>query len=122
MFLLIDNYDSFTYNLAQAFMQLGRAPLVVRNDDPGLLALAEDPALEMVCLSPGPGRPEGAGQCLDFLSRLSPRVPVLGVCPRHQLLGAFAGARDELSARIRHGQQTHTTHTGQWPFVVRRQN
>lgn len=65
MFLLIDNYDSFTYNLVQAFCRLGHRPRVVRNDDPGLVALANDPSLRMVCISPGPGHPSQAGYCLD---------------------------------------------------------
>ena len=77
MFLLIDNYDSFTYNLVQAFSKLGREPLVLRNDDPRLLELAEEPSLSMVCISPGPGRPEDAGLCLEFLTSMS--VTVFGI-------------------------------------------
>ena len=92
MFLLIDNYDSFTYNLVQAFCRLGHRPRVVRNDDPGLVALANDPSLRMVCISPGPGHPSQAGYCLDFLRQLSPRIPVLGVCLGHQILGLYAGS------------------------------
>lgn len=72
MFLLIDNYDSFTYNLVQAFCRLGHRPRVVKNDDPGLVAMANDPSLRMVCISPGPGHPSKAGYCLDFLRQLSP--------------------------------------------------
>ena len=81
MFLLIDNYDSFTYNLVQAFYALGHKPEVRRNDDPALLDLATSPDLTMVCISPGPGRPEDTGLCPEFLNRLSPRIPVLGVWP-----------------------------------------
>jgi anthranilate synthase/phosphoribosyltransferase len=66
MFLLIDNYDSFTYNLAQAFQALGKNPLVLKNDDPAILDLAKSPDLEMVCISPGPGHPANAG-LLSFL-------------------------------------------------------
>lgn len=90
MFLLIDNYDSFTYNLVQAFYALGHKPEVRRNDDPALLDLATSPDLTMVCISPGPGRPEDTGLCPEFLNRLSPRIPVLGVCLGHQLLGLHA--------------------------------
>lgn len=82
MFLLIDNYDSFTYNLVQAFYGLGREPVVMTNDDPALLEIADDPRLEMVCISPGPGRPENAGLCPEFLRRLEARkdaVPVLSL-------------------------------------------
>ena len=78
MFLLIDNDDSFTYNLVQAFCKLGHEPLVIRNDDARLLHLAEEPSLRMVCIASGPGRPEEAGLCLEFLKRLNPKVPVLG--------------------------------------------
>ena len=69
MFLLIDNYDSFTYNLVQAFYALGQDPVVVKNDDPRLLELAQDPSLNMVCLSPGPGHPKDAGYCMEVRSR-----------------------------------------------------
>lgn len=122
MFLLIDNYDSFTYNLVQAFMQLGRTPVVRKNDDPELLALAASPDLSMVCLSPGPGRPEEAGQCLAFLRRLSPEIPVLGVCLGHQALGAFAGAPVEVAERIMHGKQSRITHDGTGIFSGLPQN
>lgn len=112
MFLLIDNYDSFTYNLVQAFFQLGRDPVTIKNDDPALPGLAEDPSLAMVCISPGPGRPEQAGLCLEFLRRLPPAVPVLGVCLGHQILGHFAGARCEVADEIMHGKQSAVRHDG----------
>ena len=112
MFLLIDNYDSFTYNLVQAFSKLGREPLVLRNDDPRLLELAEEPSLSMVCISPGPGRPEDAGFCLEFLKRLNPKVPVLGVCLGHQILGLFAGAEVTAGPEIVHGRSSDIMHDG----------
>ena len=74
MFLLIDNYDSFTYNLVQAFCRLGHRPRVVRNDDPGLVAMANDPSLRMVCISPGPGHPSRAGYCLEAWITTSERT------------------------------------------------
>ncbi|WP_028587861.1 anthranilate synthase component II [Desulfocurvus vexinensis] len=110
MFLLIDNYDSFTFNLVQAFQRQGRDPLVKKNDDPALLELATDPALAMVCLSPGPSRPENAGLCLEFLARLPHAVPVLGVCLGHQALGLFAGAPVVVNARIMHGKTSLVDH------------
>ncbi|MCC8194702.1 MAG: gamma-glutamyl-gamma-aminobutyrate hydrolase family protein, partial [Deltaproteobacteria bacterium] len=112
MFLLVDNYDSFTYNLVQAFAQQGKTAVVVKNDDPGLVAMAADPALEYVCLSPGPGRPEEAGNCLAFLRNLPARVPVLGVCLGHQILGHLAGAAVVVADRIMHGKQSRITHDG----------
>jgi anthranilate synthase/phosphoribosyltransferase len=112
MFLLIDNYDSFTFNLVQAFMMLGRRPLVLKNDDPSLPAAARDPALSMVCISPGPGHPSQAALCLEFLRALPERVPVLGVCLGHQILGYFAGARVEVGQEIMHGKQSRVMHCG----------
>lgn len=116
MFLLIDNYDSFTYNLVQAFYALGREPYVLYNDDERLLDLATSPDLEMVCLSPGPSRPENAGLCLEFLRRLAPSVPVLGVCLGHQVLGLFGGASVDVASEIMHGKQSDITHSADGLF------
>ena len=119
MFLLIDNYDSFTYNLVQAFYGLGREPLVLTNDDPALLEMAENPELELVCISPGPGRPENAGLCPEFLRRLearAPQTPVLGVCLGHQLLGLHAGAEICLAPEVMHGKQSDIVHDGKGLF------
>jgi anthranilate synthase/phosphoribosyltransferase len=112
MFLLIDNYDSFTFNLVQAFLSLGRNPLVLRNDDPSLTTLAEDPELEAVCISPGPGHPDRAGLCLEVLRRLPDRVPVLGVCLGHQVLARRAGAPVVVAPRIMHGKVSEIRHNG----------
>ena len=112
MFLLIDNYDSFTYNLVHAFHMLGAVPLVLRNDDPALEALAADPALRAVCIGPGPGHPDEAGLCLSFLRRLDPGVPVLGVCLGHQVLGRMAVAPVGVGPRIVHGKASAVIHDG----------
>ena len=119
MFLLIDNYDSFTYNLVQAFQVLGHAPLVLKNDDPAVPGLARDPALTRVCLSPGPGTPAEAGLTLEFLKILDqarPRTPVLGVCLGHQALGLFGGGEVGLAERVMHGRHSDIRHTGQGLF------
>lgn len=110
MFLLIDNYDSFTFNLVQYFQQLGHDPVVLKNEDPAVLELAESGKLDMVCISPGPSRPENAGLCLEFLGKLPKTVPVLGVCLGHQILGHFAGAPVEVAERIMHGKTSQVTH------------
>ncbi|MDR1576964.1 MAG: anthranilate phosphoribosyltransferase [Deltaproteobacteria bacterium] len=125
MLLLVDNYDSFTYNLAQAFQGLGQDPVVIRNDVPGLLDLAENGDLDKVCLSPGPGHPRAAGLCLEFLARLVKRpkpVPVLGVCLGHQILGEFAGASVYVADRIMHGKTSSITHNDEGLFAGLPQN
>lgn len=110
MFLLIDNYDSFTFNLVQAFQKTGRYPHVVRNDDPSLLELAASDDLEMVCISPGPGKPQNAGLCLEVLKVLPKDVPVLGVCLGHQVLAHHAGATVDIAPRIMHGKHSDIDH------------
>ncbi|MDR1607354.1 MAG: anthranilate phosphoribosyltransferase [Deltaproteobacteria bacterium] len=125
MLLLIDNYDSFTYNLAQAFQALGQDPVVIRHDVPSLLDLAENGQLEKVCLSPGPGHPKAAGLCLEFLERLAKRpkpVPVLGVCLGHQVLGEFAGAPVVVADRVMHGKVSPITHNDEGLFAGLPQN
>ena len=109
MFLLIDNYDSFTYNLVQAFYALGHEPVVLRNDDPAILDMAVDPALEMVCISPGPGHPSQTGFCPEFLRRLPHHVPVLGVCLGHQAICAAFGATVTYAKELMHGKQSEVT-------------
>ncbi len=112
MFLLIDNYDSFTFNLVQAFQKTGKDPVVYKNDDPRILELAESGTLDMVCISPGPSNPVNAGLCLEFLARLPKTVPVLGVCLGHQILGHFAGASVVIGPRIMHGKSSMLEHDG----------
>ncbi len=116
MFLFIDNYDSFTYNIVQVFQGLGRSPVVLTNDDPRVLELATSPELECVCLSPGPGNPATAGYCMEFLARLPKTVPVLGVCLGHQCLGAFAGAEVVKAPLVMHGKCSEIIHDGQGLF------
>ena len=91
MILLIDNYDSFTYNLYQYLRELGAVVRVRRND-----ALTMDQVARLrprgIVLSPGPGRPEGAGVCLEVIRRFAPKIPILGVCLGHQAVAAAFGA------------------------------
>ncbi|RTQ53800.1 aminodeoxychorismate/anthranilate synthase component II [Hymenobacter gummosus] len=102
--LLLDNFDSFTYNLLDYFRQLGAEVLVRRNDTPLAELLALD--FDAVVLSPGPGTPRAAGGLMPFLDAVHQRVPVLGVCLGHQALGEFFGAELRRAARPMHGKVT----------------
>lgn len=117
MFLLIDNFDSFTFNLVQAFQQLGANPQVLRNDRPELLERGFVRGLSRVCISPGPSRPENAGHCLDFLKLLPGKIPTLGVCLGHQILGAHAGADVVRAELIMHGKTSLVFHEGAGVFA-----
>ncbi len=109
MILLIDNFDSFTFNLVQVLQKLGADLVVFRNNQKEMFdALEQNP--EAVLISPGPGRPENAGLCLELLKRLDPKVPVLGVCLGHQILGHYTGARVEVAGRIMHGKTSLVHH------------
>jgi anthranilate synthase component 2 len=112
MFLLLDNYDSFTYNLVQLLLQEGLEPLVLRNDQERMLQLAQEPELQAVLISPGPGTPENSGLCLPFLQLLPSRIPVLGVCLGHQILAHHAGWPVLRASRIMHGKTSSIQHTG----------
>jgi anthranilate synthase/aminodeoxychorismate synthase-like glutamine amidotransferase len=116
MILLIDNYDSFTYNLAHLFGELGAEVVVRRNDaiDPDD---AERLAPSHLVLSPGPGRPREAGACVAIVERLAPRVPTLGVCLGHQaIVEAFGGAIGQ-AKRLVHGKPSEIRHDGRGLFA-----
>jgi anthranilate synthase component 2 len=108
MILMIDNYDSFTYNLVQVLAGAGAEVEVVRNDAESVKALlARGP--EGIVLSPGPGRPEDAGVCIELL-RKRPQMPLLGVCLGHQALGVAFGARVDRAPRLMHGKTSPVRH------------
>jgi anthranilate synthase/aminodeoxychorismate synthase-like glutamine amidotransferase len=109
---LIDNYDSFTYNLAQLLARLGAEPAVFRNDEVEVGDLA---AYDALVISPGPGRPDEAGVCLDAINRLSGRMPILGVCLGHQSLGQAFGGRIVRRPPV-HGKTSAIRHDGRAPF------
>lgn len=113
--LLIDNYDSFVYNLAQAFGTLGAEPIVVRND--ASLGDLEAVAPDALVVSPGPGTPADAGVSVEAIGAFSPRIPVLGVCLGHQCIGvAFGGRVDRASVGPVHGKTSAITHDGKGIF------
>ncbi len=103
MLLLIDNYDSFTFNLAHRLGELGATVKVVRNDAMTLPEL-ERLAPDRLVISPGPGRPESAGVTIEALRRFAGRIPVLGVCLGHQALAIAFGGRVERASRPMHGK------------------
>ena len=111
MVLLIDNYDSFTYNLYQAVSFLGARCRVIRNDE---LSLRRIRALKPrhIILSPGPGRPEDAGVTTAVIRALGPRVPILGVCLGHQAIGLAFGGKVVRAKRLMHGKTCAIRHDG----------
>jgi anthranilate synthase component 2 len=114
--LMIDNYDSFTYNLVQYFGELGQAVKVVRNDE---LSVAQIAALkpERIVISPGPCTPNEAGVSLEVLAALGDQVPILGVCLGHQSIGQAFGGKVIRASRIMHGKTSPVFHTGQGVFA-----
>lgn len=115
MILVVDNYDSFTWNLVQLLAATGAAVEVVRNDAASAAELlARRPA--GIVLSPGPGRPETAGVCMELLRR-RPEVPLLGVCLGHQALGVACGARCVRAPEVVHGKTSEIHHDGTGLFA-----
>jgi anthranilate synthase/aminodeoxychorismate synthase-like glutamine amidotransferase len=111
MLLVLDNYDSFTYNLVQFVGELGADPVVYRND---ALSVEEALALrpEAIIVSPGPGEPGAAGISIPLIRAAAGRVPVLGVCLGHQAMGEAFGGRVIRATRLMHGKTTEVTHLG----------
>jgi len=110
MLLMIDNYDSFTYNLVQYFGELGQDVRVYRNDQ---ITLAEIDALapDHICVSPGPCSPAEAGISIDVIKHYAGKKPILGVCLGHQAIGAAFGGKIVRAQQIMHGKTSQITHT-----------
>ena len=116
MLLLIDNYDSFTYNLAHLFAELGAEVVVRRNDE---ITYEEAVALapSFLVISPGPGRPEDSGVSMELVQKFAGRVPTLGVCLGHQaIVAVFGGVVGQAQALV-HGKATAVTHDGRGLFA-----
>ncbi|HEX6975285.1 MAG TPA: aminodeoxychorismate/anthranilate synthase component II [Vicinamibacterales bacterium] len=113
--LLIDNYDSFTFNLAQYFGELGVPPVVRRNDE---ITVEEIESLRpaRIVISPGPGRPEAAGISIDVIRRFGPTTPLLGVCLGHQGIGVAFGGEVVRAAQLMHGKVSLVEHDGRGVF------
>ncbi len=115
MILMIDNYDSFTYNLVQYLGVLG-AEVEVRRNDKVTLDEIETMKPERIVISPGPGIPQSAGITISMIERFHPKVPILGVCLGHQAIGAAFGGRVLHAARIMHGKTSEISHDSKGVF------
>ena len=116
MILMIDNYDSFTWNLVQYLGELGETPEVVRNDEIGA-AEAERRNPRAIVISPGPGRPSDAGISSEVIRRCSGKIPILGVCLGHQCIGEVFGGKIVRADRLVHGKTSAVIHTGRGLFL-----
>jgi para-aminobenzoate synthetase component 2 len=115
MILIIDNYDSFTYNLVQYLGELG-AEMVVRRNDQTTLEEIERLNPERMVISPGPKTPDEAGICLDLIRRFSGRKAILGVCLGHQAIGQAFGGKVIRAPHVMHGKTSLVTHDGKTVF------
>jgi anthranilate synthase component 2 len=115
MLLLIDNYDSFTYNLFQYLSELGEEVWVVRNDRISLAEI-EAKSPERIVISPGPGTPAQAGISNDIIRHFGGKVPILGVCLGHQCIGYTFGGRVDRASEIKHGKSSLIQHDGKGLF------
>ena len=111
---MIDNYDSFVYNLVQYLAQLGASVEVVRNDK---VTTAEAGSFDGILLSPGPGAPVDAGVCLDIIGNSAEEVPILGVCLGHQAIAEAFGATVARAPELLHGKTSAVMHDGQGVFT-----
>src|SRR5919199_6080035 len=112
MILVIDNYDSFTYNLVQYLGELGEEVEVRRNDEVTVEEVEAHCCPDRILISPGPGTPDDAGVSLKMIEQFAGRVPVLGVCLGHQAIGEAFGGRGVRAERLMHGKTTPVAHTG----------
>ena len=115
--LVLDNYDSFTFNLVQYLGELGADPVVMRNDAMGPEAARDRLDPDRLVVSPGPGRPEDAGLSVDYIRLFGGRIPVLGVCLGHQAIVVAYGGEVGRAPEPRHGKTSEITHDGAGVFA-----
>lgn len=116
MILVLDNYDSFTYNLVQYFGELGEEVVVRRNDKTSIEEI-ESLRPARICISPGPGTPDDAGISNDLIRHFGPHLPVLGVCLGHQCIGQVYGGEIVRADRLMHGKTSPVLHEGDGVFA-----
>ena len=116
MLLIIDNYDSFTYNLVQYFGELGAEPVVKRNDEITVGQIRELRP-DRICISPGPGRPENSGVSPAIIRDLGPEIPILGVCLGHQCIAQVFGAEIVRAEKLMHGKTSVIKHDNRGIFA-----
>ena len=115
MLLMIDNYDSFTFNLVQYFAELGEDVKVVRNDEISVNEIAKiNP--DRICISPGPCSPKEAGISVATIQRYAGKIPILGVCLGHQAIGEAFGGNVIRAKKVMHGKTDEISHTGEGVF------
>jgi para-aminobenzoate synthetase component II len=112
MILIVDNYDSFVYNVARYFEELGERPRVVRNDE----VTASDLKAKAIVISPGPCTPHETGQSLDIVHEYSGKLPILGICLGHQVIGEVFGGKVTRAKRPMHGDASEILHDGEGVF------
>lgn len=116
MLLVIDNYDSFTYNLVQYLGELGAEMKIFRNDEVTVDEIERDLKPERILISPGPGRPDGAGITLETIARFAGKMPILGVCLGHQAIGQHFGGKVVRAPEPVHGKPVEVRHDGKTIF------
>ena len=122
MLLVIDNYDSFTYNLVQYLGELGGDVVVRRHDQLSVEDVQNDLRPEKIVISPGPGVPAGAGITLDLINAIAGKIPLLGVCLGHQAIGEAFGAKVVRASTCVHGKASSVSHDGETIFEDLPQN
>jgi anthranilate synthase/aminodeoxychorismate synthase-like glutamine amidotransferase len=114
--VVIDNYDSFVYNLVQYLGELGAVPVVVRNDERDARVVLDE-GFDAMLISPGPGRPEDAGITCAIIAEAAGTLPILGVCLGHQAIGHVFGGSVVRAPELRHGKTSHVTHDSAGVFA-----